>query len=75
MKEVVEVWPSGSGGGQVTSSSKEPVINIMNQLLLEKNIRRQKKNRGPRMLHDTPYNAAIGVVSKQLREAEGEPAS
>ena len=62
---------SGSGSGQVASSSKQPAINIMNQLLLEKN-KRKKKNRGPRMLPDTPYDAAISSVSKKLREAEAE---
>jgi hypothetical protein len=64
---------SGGGGGPVASSSKEPAINIMNQLLLEKNKRKKKKNRGPRMLPDTPYDAAISSVSKKLREAEAEP--
>ena len=63
---------SGSGSGPVPSSSKEPAINIMNQLLLEKNKRKKKKNRGPRMLPDTPYDAAISSVSKKLREAEAE---
>ena len=64
---------SGSGGGQVASSSKEPAINIMNQLLLEKNRWRKQKSSGPRMLPDTPYDAAITSVSKTLRETEAEP--
>ena len=64
---------SGSGGVQVASTSKEPAINIMNQLLLEKTKRKKRKNRGARMLPDTPYDAAISSVSKKLSEAEAEP--
>jgi len=63
---------SGSGGGQVASCSKEPAIHIMNQLLLEKHRQRKKKNRGPRMLPDTPYDTAIVTVSNELRDAEAE---
>ena len=67
---------AGSGGGngrdQITSWSKESAINIMNQLLLERN-RRRKKNRGPRMLPDTPYDPAISSISQRLREAKAEP--
>ena len=64
---------SGSGGGgQIASGSKQPAIHIMNQLLLEKNRRKKKKNRGARMLPDTPYDPAISAVSKKLREAEAE---
>ena len=63
---------SGSGGGRIASGSKEPAIHIMNQLLLEKNRRKKKKNRGARMLPDTPYDPAISTISKKLREAEAE---
>ena len=63
---------SGSGGGRIASGSKEPAIHIMNQLLLEKNRRKKKKNRGARMLPDTPYDPAISSISKKLREAEAE---
>ena len=64
---------SGSGGGgQIASGSKQPAIQIMNQLLLEKNRRKKKKNRGARMLPDTPYDPAISTVSKKLRDAEAE---
>ena len=63
---------SGSGGGHIASSSKEPAIHIMNQLLLEKN-KRKKRNHGARMLPDTPYDPAISSVAKKLREAEAEP--
>ena len=62
---------SGSGGGQIASSSKEPAIRVMNQLLLDRT-RRRKKHRGPRMLPDTPYDASISIVSNKLREAEAE---
>ena len=63
---------SGSGGGQIASSSKEPAIHIMNQLLLEKS-KRKKRNNGVRMLPDTPYDPAISSVAKKLRESEAEP--
>ena len=62
---------SGSGGGQIASSSKEPAIRIMNQILLDRN-RRRKKHSGPQMLPDTPYDASISNVSNKLREAEAE---
>lgn len=63
---------SGSRGGQIASSSKEPAINTMQQLPPEKN-RRKKKNRGSRMLPDTPHDTAISSVSTKLRDAEAEP--
>ena len=63
--------PSGSPGDQIASSSTESPINMINRLL--KNRRRKKRSQGPRMLPDTPYDAAISSVSKKLREAEAEP--
>src|SRR5258708_10090534 len=46
----------------------------MDQLLLDANRRRRKKkNRGHRMLPDTPHDAAISSVSSKLRNAETEP--
>ena len=62
---------SGSGGDQIASSSKEPAIRVMNQLLLDRN-KRKKKRSGHQMLPDTPYDASISDVSNKLREAEAE---
>jgi hypothetical protein len=62
---------SGSGGGQIASRSKEPAVNIMNQLL-EKNKRRKKKNRGIRMLPDKLYEADINSVFMKLYNAKAE---
>jgi len=64
--------PSGSGGSQIASSSKEPAITVMNQLLLNKD-RRRKKHSGPQILPDTPYDASISSISNKLREAGAEP--
>ena len=63
---------SGNPGHQFASSSTKSPISMVNRLLLQKN-RRRKRSPGPRMLPDTPYDAAISSVSNRLREAEAEP--
>jgi len=63
---------SGNPGEQFASSSTKSPISMVNRLLLQKN-RRRKRSQGPRMLPDTPYDAAISSVSKRLREIEAEP--
>ena len=62
----------GNLGDQIASSSTKSPIGMINRLLLEKNRRRKKRSRGPRMIPDRPF-AAISSVSKKLREAEAEP--
>jgi len=47
-------------------------LDVMNQLLISKKARRK---RGPRLIPDTPHDAAISSVSKKLRDTEAEPAA
>jgi len=44
----------------------------MNQLLVSKESRNK---RGPRLIPDTPYEAAVSTVVKKLQDTEVEPAA
>ena len=54
------------------STSKETTVETMNHLLQS---RRKRKNRGPRIIPDTPHDAAVSGVVQKLRESEAEPAA
>ena len=54
------------------STSKETRVEMMNQLLQS---RRKGKNRGPRIIPDTPHDATVSGVAQKLRENEAEPAA
>ena len=54
------------------STSKETKVERMNQLLQS---RRKGKNRGPRIIPDTPHDATVSGVAQKLQENEAEPAA
>ena len=54
------------------STSWDPTIGIMNQLLLS---RKSRKKCGPRLFPDTPHDPAISAVAKKLQDAEADPSA
>ena len=54
------------------STSKGSTLDVMNQLLIS---RRVRKKRGPRLIPDTPNDAAVSSVSKKLQDSEAERAA
>ena len=56
------------------STSKGSKFDVMNQLLISRSARKRKKC-GPRLIPDTPYDAAISNIAKKLRDTEAEPSA
>ena len=51
------------------STSKVSTLDVMNQLLISK---KSRKKSGPRLIPDTPHEAAISTVAKKLQDDEVE---
>ncbi len=68
-------WPVGVTTSPFSlgpSTSKETPVERMNQLLKS---RRSRKKRSPRIIPDTPHDAAVSSIAQRLRESEAEPAA
>ena len=59
-------------GSPTLDAGPSTSIDVMNQLLISKKAR---KNRGPRLIPDTPHDDAISTVAKKLRDTEADPAA
>jgi len=59
-------------GSPAVHAGPSTSIDVMNQLLISKKAR---KKRGPRLIPDTPHDAAISNVAKKLQDTEADPAA